>query len=82
MPGDSLETKHMKPMRWMALAVAAGGAALIGLSGRLPHAWVDRAADLLAGKHVQADWYLLIGFIVAVGGGLFAQLMIEEHHAA
>jgi hypothetical protein len=70
----------MKPVQWTGLAVAAGGAVLTGYSGRLSHAWVDRTAGLFTGEPIRVDWYLLIGIMVTVGGGLLAQLTMEDQH--
>jgi hypothetical protein len=75
-----LEEQPMKPVQWMGLPVATGGAVLIGYSGRLSHARVGRIAGLLRSKHIQGDWYLLIGVMVAVGGGLLAQFTMEDQH--
>jgi hypothetical protein len=69
-----------KALHWAGFAAVVGGAALIGCSGRLSHAGIDRAADLLAGTHLQVDWYVLIGIMVALGGGLLAQCTRETQH--
>jgi hypothetical protein len=77
---DGSEEQSMKPMQWTGLAVAVGGAVLTGYSGQLSHTWAERTAGLFTGEPTQVDWYLLIGIMVTVGGGLLAQLTMEDQH--
>ena len=71
-------------MQWAGLAIVAGGAVLIACSGQLPHVWMDRTAALLTdplmGRQLRVDWLLLLGLMIAVGGGPLAQLTTEDHH--
>ena len=70
--------KPVKRMQWSGVAVAAAGAALMGYSGPLSHAWTS--AHLPTGLPVGVDWLLLIGILTIVGGGLLAQITWNARH--
>jgi drug/metabolite transporter (DMT)-like permease len=59
----------MKLLTWLGVAIAVCGTVLMSLSERLPGFSTDR----VPGWFDQVHWYLLVGILVTLGGGLMAQ---------
>ena len=63
----------MKPFTCIGAATAACGMVLMLFSERLAGFSTDRVSGFQPGWFDQVHWYLLVGVLVSLGGGLLAQ---------
>jgi hypothetical protein len=68
----------MRLMQWTGIVVAAAGAMLMIYSGPLSHAWMG--AHLPTGLPVHVDWFLPLGMVAMIGGGLLVQTTWKTGH--
>ena len=63
----------MKLFIWLGVAMAVCGTVLMLFSERLSGFSTDRVSGLQPGWFDQVHWYLLVGILVTLSGGLMAQ---------
>jgi hypothetical protein len=63
----------MKLFTWLGATVAAYGTVLMLFSERLSGLSVNQGLGLRPGSLGQVHWYLLVGILLTLGGGLMAQ---------
>jgi hypothetical protein len=63
----------MKLFAWLGMAIATCGTVLMLFSERLSGFSTDRVSSLQPGWFDHVHWYLLVGVLVTLSGGLTAQ---------
>jgi hypothetical protein len=63
-------------VRLVGIAVATGGALLLGHTDPFASTW----PDALAPSATHVDWFLLAGLVCIVGGGLLVQITWERRN--
>jgi drug/metabolite transporter (DMT)-like permease len=63
----------MKLFLWFGVTLAACGMVIMLFSERLSGFSVNRVSDLPPGSLNQVHWYLLVGIVLTLGGGLVTQ---------
>jgi drug/metabolite transporter (DMT)-like permease len=68
-----MKAQQMRPSKWLGMVLATAGFVLMVGSGHLSHVRIVPVIDLIGGRQIQVDWYLLAGIIAVIGGGLLVQ---------
>jgi hypothetical protein len=78
----------MRPFTWGGIAIMGGGTVLMLLSEQLPGISAEQTTGLWSDHVGHFHWYLLVGILLTLTGGLLAQFgqalfrRLRMHHSA